>query len=72
MSGGDIFYSQVDANLQLELNARGKAGFSSKTNKDLQFMLEKIANVYITPYTDETKTKEIANASLALQQAHRR
>jgi len=64
MSGGDIFYSQVDANLQLELNARGKAGFSSKTNKDLQFMLEKIANVYITPYTDETKTKEIANASL--------
>ena len=64
MSGGDIFYSQVDANLQLELNARGKAGFSSKTNKDLQFMFEKIANVYITPYTDETKTKEIANASL--------
>ena len=64
MSGGDIFYSQVDENLQLELNARGKAGFSSKTNKDLQFMLEKIANVYITPYTDETKTKEIANASL--------
>ena len=64
MAGGDIFYSQVDANLQLELNARGKAGFSSKTNKDLQFMLEKIANVYITPYTDETKKTEIANASL--------
>ena len=60
----DIFYSEVDANLQLELNARGRAGFSSRTNKDLNFMLGKIANVQITPYNDAKYTVPILEAIL--------
>ena len=46
----DIFYSQVDANLQLELNARARAGKTSRNNRDLQFMLEKIANCEVIAY----------------------
>ena len=49
----NIFYSQVDTNLQQELNARGVSGFS-RTTKDLQYMLEKIANVQLTAYSGST------------------
>lgn len=55
----DIFYSQVDANLQLELNARARAGKTSRSERDLQFMLEKIANCEVIAYAgnkrDETQ-----------------
>jgi hypothetical protein len=47
----NIFYSNVDANLQKELNARGKAGKGDRSNAALDFMLGKIANVTITAYT---------------------
>jgi hypothetical protein len=49
----NIFYSQVDPNLQRELNARGLSGFN-RSNKDLQYMLEKIANVQLTAYSGST------------------
>ena len=64
MAAEDIFYSPVDKNLQIELNARGKAGFHSKTNSDLQFMLGKIAGVHIMAYTNDTKTQVIPFADL--------
>lgn len=60
----DIFYSQVDANLQEELNARGKSGRYNRTTRDLQFMLEKIANVELIPYTDNERVKQIDAAIL--------
>lgn len=46
----NIFYDNVDANLQTELNMRGKAGFHDRTNKSMNFMLGKIANVQCTAY----------------------
>lgn len=46
----NIFYDNVDANLQTELNLRGKAGFHDRTNKSMNFMLGKIANVQCTAY----------------------
>jgi hypothetical protein len=46
----NIFYDNVDANLQGELNMRGKAGMQDRTNKSLNFMLGKIANVQCTAY----------------------
>jgi hypothetical protein len=46
----NIFYDNVDINLQTELNARGRAGFSDRTNNALNFMLSKIANVKITAF----------------------
>ena len=52
----DIFYSQVDKNLEKELNLRGRAGMYTRTTNDLQFMLEKTANVIITPYSDPERT----------------
>jgi hypothetical protein len=46
----DIFYSQVDANLQLELLARAAAGRGNRRTEDINYMVSKIANVAITPY----------------------
>jgi hypothetical protein len=46
----NIFYTEVDKNLQTELNARGRAGFSYRTTKSLNFMLGKVANVQLTAY----------------------
>lgn len=40
----DIFFSDVNPNVQRELTARAKSGIS-RTNKDLQFMLSKIATI---------------------------
>ena len=53
----NIFYSNVDANLISELNARGKSGYT-RTTKDLQFMIEKIANVELEAFDDPT-TKNV-------------
>lgn len=53
MNDGNIFYSQVDLNLQAELNARGRAGFHDRTNRALNYMLEKVANVEIIAMIDQ-------------------
>jgi len=53
---GDIFYSQVDKNLKEELKARGISGHR-RNQKDLQYMLEKIANIEIGTYTHTRGTE---------------
>ena len=62
----DIFYTEVDPNLQLELNSRGLAGWR-RTNRDLQFMLEKIANVQLVPYKEPDRKEQITEAILGGQ-----
>ena len=62
----DIFYTEVDPNLQLELNYRGQSGRYSRTTKDLQFMLEKIANVQIIPYKNPDRTEKILEGVLGV------
>jgi len=52
----EIFYTQVDSNLQDELNARGAAGRFNRTGKDFDFMLGKIANVGLIPYKDQKRS----------------
>ena len=47
-----IFYSQVDSNLQKELNARAKAG-TVRDTESLNFMLTKIANVELIAYANQ-------------------
>lgn len=47
---GDIFYTEVDANLKQELIARGRSGFN-RTQQSLNFMLDKVANVQLAAYT---------------------
>ena len=46
---GDIFYSEVDQNLQDELRHRAASGFN-RTERDLHFQLDKIANVSLVAY----------------------
>ena len=46
----NIFYTEVDKNLQSELNARGNAGFNDRSNAALDYMLGKVANVQLTAY----------------------
>ena len=50
----EIFYSQVDAGLQAELNARGRAGKTARGNSALDFMIGKIANIELIAY-DQVK-----------------
>ena len=47
----NIFYSEVDPNLQTELNARGNSG-KFRTTEDINFMVGKIANVQLTAFDD--------------------
>jgi hypothetical protein len=54
----DIFYSQVNKNLIAELNARGKAGFHNRSNKDFDFMLGKVANIEVIPYTSSSRSDD--------------
>jgi hypothetical protein len=44
-----IFHSEVDQNLQVELNYRGNAG-KNRSTADIDFMVGKIANVQLTAY----------------------
>lgn len=53
MSDGNIFYSQIDLNLQAELNARGRAGMHDRTDRSMNYMLSKIANVEIVAMVDQ-------------------
>ena len=57
----NIFYTQVDTNLQEELNARGRTGFQNSTTKAIDFMVGKIANVEIVAYeTSSSLSAKIA------------
>lgn len=44
-----IFHSEVDPNLQVELNYRGNSG-KTRSTADIDYMVGKIANVQITAY----------------------
>jgi len=79
MSAGDVFYTEVDANLKLELDKRAAAGRSSRTTADLNFMISKIANVEIVPYeieyvktgqkTADGKTDKVQEKRIEITQA---
>lgn len=49
MSNFDIYYSQVNKQLQLELNERAAAGVRRRT-KDYSFIVENVANVELIAY----------------------
>lgn len=55
----NIFYSNVDKNLIKELDARGQAGKSDRSNTALDFMLTKIANVRLTAYTGNSSATDV-------------
>jgi hypothetical protein len=54
----NIFYSEVDKNLQQELNRRGQAG-GSRTTADLNWMLGKTANAEIRAYEGNSIEKPV-------------
>jgi hypothetical protein len=63
----NIFYTEVDKNLQTELNARGRSGFQDRTNEALDFMLSKIANVRIIAYQgNDSKSGIVTNPQAIL------
>ena len=49
----NIFYSEVDQQLQLELDARAAAGTKNRSERDLDFMVGKIANVEVSAFAGE-------------------
>lgn len=49
----NIFYSEIDPQLQLELDARAAAGTKNRSERDLDFMLGKIANAEISAFQGE-------------------
>jgi hypothetical protein len=49
----NIFYSGVDKNLQLELDARAAAGTKNRSDRDLDYMLGISANVEISAFKGE-------------------
>lgn len=55
----NIWYSEVDPNLKLELDARGRAGFYDRSEKAMNFMLGKIANVECKAYSGADSTTDI-------------
>jgi hypothetical protein len=60
----DIFYTEVDANLQKELLARAAAGRKNRRNDDINYMISKIANVTLTPFENPDRQKPIIAATL--------
>lgn len=68
----NIFYTEVDPNLQFELDARGRTGFYDRSTNAMNFMLGKIANVVISAYDgDNSATKIIATLGGAQVQGGR-
>jgi hypothetical protein len=53
-----IFYSELDKNLQKELDARARAGKSDRSETALRYMTEKIANVSVTAYEGNKRDKD--------------
>ena len=70
MSDGNIFYSQIDLNLQAELNARGIAGIRDRTERSMNYMLEKVANVEIVAMVDQ-KHIDLTSKDLEKNVLHR-
>lgn len=58
----NIFYTEIDDNLQKELNARGRAGFYDRGTKALNFMLGKIANAEIKAYAENDSNSEVVGS----------
>ena len=54
----EIYYSQLDENLQRELDARATTGKINRSTNALNFMLGKIANVEITAYSSSAYTTQ--------------
>jgi hypothetical protein len=52
-----IFYSEIDKNLQKELDARAGAGKTDRSETALRYMTEKIANVSVTAYEGNQRDK---------------
>ena len=52
-----IFYSELDKNLQEELNARARAGVGDRSETALRYMTEKVANVSLTAYEGNKRDK---------------
>jgi hypothetical protein len=53
-----IFYSEIDKNLQKELDARAGAGKTDRSETALRYMTEKIANVAVTAYEGNKRDKD--------------
>ena len=52
-----IFYSELDKNLQKELDARARAGKGDRSETALRYMTEKVANVSVTAYEGNKRDK---------------
>ena len=52
---GNLFYSEVDSNLQQELDARAVAGYR-RTTRDINYMVGKIANVELKAFAGQDET----------------
>jgi hypothetical protein len=52
-----IFYSEIDKNLQKELDARARAGKADRSETALRYMTEKVANVSVTAYEGNKRDK---------------
>lgn len=52
-----LYYAQVNESVRNEIRARANSALS-RTNEDLAFMLEKIANVEVLPYDTSTITAD--------------
>ena len=63
----NIFYTEVDANLRQELNARGRSGFYDRSEAALNFMLGKIANAQVTAYTGNNSATAIVGTLGGIQ-----
>ena len=63
----NIFYTEVDANLRQELNARGRSGFYDRSEAALNFMLGKIANAQVTAYTGNNSATDIVGTLGGIQ-----
>ena len=59
MSDGTLFYSKVRDNVQNELRHRAQAGKASKTTKDINFMVGKVANVDVIAFKDTWDSEKI-------------
>lgn len=60
----NIFFTEVDKNLQAELNARGRAGFRDRGNASLDYMLGKVANVQVTAFEGSGSNSPVVKAGI--------
>lgn len=63
----NIFYTEVDDNLRIELDARGRTGFVDRSTDALNFMLGKVANAQVTAYTGNNSATAVVGILGGLQ-----